>query len=165
MKTLRIKKFACTLVWLFSTCLTWSQTAQDTVLDQWHRAAAHSDLETYFNLVSPDFVFVGSQADEVWNKAAFYAYAQPHFAQGNGWKMQSLQRNWYGKAESGLLYFDELVDSAMGICRGSGVMKKQGETWKVAHYVLSLTIANELVPQVKQLNEKHYQTLRILLAQ
>ena len=33
----------------------------------------------------------------------------------------------------------------MGRTRGNGVMVKNGETWKIEHYTLSLPIPNELI--------------------
>jgi len=41
--------------------------------------------------------------------------------------------------------FDELLDTQMKICRGSGVLIKQGDQWKVQHYVLSMTMPNEQI--------------------
>jgi len=42
----------------------------------------------------------------------------------------------------------------MGICRGSGVLKKVDNTWKIEHYVLSLTIPNENIQEVKNVNKE-----------
>lgn len=39
----------------------------------------------------------------------------------------------------------------MKICRGSGVLVKIGEEWKIQHYVLSTTIPNDNVDAVVQL--------------
>ena len=36
----------------------------------------------------------------------------------------------------------------MKICRGSGVLVKQGDDWKVQQYILSTTIPNELIDSV-----------------
>jgi hypothetical protein len=36
----------------------------------------------------------------------------------------------------------------MKICRGSGVLVKQGSGWKVQQYVLSTTIPNSLIDSV-----------------
>jgi hypothetical protein len=36
----------------------------------------------------------------------------------------------------------------MKICRGSGVVVKQGDTWKVQQYVLSMTVPNSEVDPV-----------------
>ena len=36
----------------------------------------------------------------------------------------------------------------MKICRGSGVLEKTGEKWKIKQYVLSMTIPNDNVDEV-----------------
>ncbi|MBS9766494.1 MAG: nuclear transport factor 2 family protein [Flavobacteriaceae bacterium] len=42
-----------------------------------------------------------------------------------------------------MAWFDELLDTWMGICRGSGVLEKTAKGWKIRHYVLSVTVPNE----------------------
>jgi len=42
----------------------------------------------------------------------------------------------------------------MKICRGSGVLIKEGNTWKIAHYVLSMTIPNDNIDEVVNIKEK-----------
>jgi hypothetical protein len=43
-------------------------------------------------------------------------------------------------------WFDELLNTQMKICRGSGVLVKVGNDWKIKHYVL--TVPNENVTEV-----------------
>ena len=52
-------------------------------------------------------------------------------------------------------WFDELLETDLGICRGSGVLTLTKEGWKIQHYVLSITIPNENVSEIKKLNETH----------
>jgi hypothetical protein len=47
-----------------------------------------------------------------------------------------------------MAWFDEL-STQMKICRGSGVLVKIGNDWKIKHYVLSMTVPNENVEVVK----------------
>lgn len=42
-------------------------------------------------------------------------------------------------------WFDELLNTQMKICRGSGVLVRIGKEWKIQHYVLSMTIPNDEV--------------------
>src|ERR1700744_2006164 len=62
------------------------------VLDDWHDAAAHADEERYFAHLGPDPVFLGTDATERWDKAAFRAYAHPHFAKGKAWSFRATRR-------------------------------------------------------------------------
>ncbi|MBT8294049.1 MAG: nuclear transport factor 2 family protein, partial [Eudoraea sp.] len=51
-------------------------------------------------------------------------------------------------------WFDELLDTRMEICRGSGVLSKENGKWRIKHYVLSITIPNEDVDQVSALKKE-----------
>ena len=42
----------------------------------------------------------------------------------------------------------------MKICRGSGVLIKEGNNWKIAHYVLSMTVPNDNTDEVVKIKEK-----------
>jgi hypothetical protein len=53
-----------------------------------------------------------------------------------------------------LAWFDELLDTQMKICRGSGVLKKENGQWKIAHYVLSIAVPNEYVDELVQIKEE-----------
>ena len=42
----------------------------------------------------------------------------------------------------------------MKICRGSGVIQKTKDGWKIKHYVLSMTVPNENVDEVVKVKSK-----------
>ena len=42
-----------------------------------------------------------------------------------------------------IAWFDEVLDTWMGLCRGSGVLKFKDGKWYLEHYVLSLTVPND----------------------
>jgi hypothetical protein len=46
------------------------------------------------------------------------------------------------------VWFDELIATWMGTCRGSGVLEKRGDSWKIKQYVLSVAIPNEDIQAV-----------------
>jgi len=50
-----------------------------------------------------------------------------------------------------LAWFDELLNTQMGICRGSGVVAQDSLGWKVQHYVLSIAIPNENVADITKM--------------
>ena len=125
----------------------------NNVVDAWHLAAATANFESYFDLMSEDAIFIGTDATENWNKTDFQAYAKPHFEKGKAWNFTTLQRNIYFSADKKTAWFDELLDTQMKICRGSGVVTKVENEWKIAHYVLSMTIPNELSKDVIQMKE------------
>ena len=60
-------------------------------------------------------------------------------------------------------WFDELLDTQMEICRGSGVLQKVGNQWKVKHYVLSIAIPNNDVDAVTNLKKESDSILKLKL--
>lgn len=128
------------------------QEVDQTIL-QWHESAAKADFENYFGFLSPDAIFIGTDASERWDKKAFQAYAKPHFDKGKAWTFKTLERNIVVDSLQQIAWFDELLDTSFKICRGSGVLRKQGNDWKITHYVLSMTVPNEKSKQVVALKD------------
>jgi hypothetical protein len=114
-------------------------------LDDWHSAAGSADFDAYFGLMTEDAVFIGTDATENWQRVEFINYAKPHFDKGRAWNFTAFERNIYLNSEMNFAWFDELLDTQMKICRGSGVLKKIKGEWKIAHYVLSIAVPNENV--------------------
>lgn len=127
---------------------TTSQLAVNKVLDAWHKAAATADFDAYFGLMTSDGVFIGTDANENWQNEAFRAFSKPYFEAGKAWSFTALERNVYINSREDFAWFDELLDTQMKICRGSGVLQKIDGAWKIAHYVLSITVPNENVADV-----------------
>ena len=124
------------------------EVAINQVLDAWHKAAANAQFDTYFGLMTPDAIFIGTDATENWDVPAFKKYAKPHFDKGKAWAFTALERHVFVDSSGKMAWFDELLDTQMKICRGSGVLVKVGKDWKIKHYVLSMTIPNENVSEV-----------------
>ena len=119
------------------------------VLDNWHQAAAEANFNLYFNAMTEDAIFIGTDATENWNKPAFIQFAKPFFDKGKAWSFTKLERNIYFSSDKKTAWFDELLNTQMKICRGSGVLvvDKNGN-WKIKHYVLSMTIPNDHTNEV-----------------
>ena len=64
---------------LFFATLAQAQTKEtaaiNTTLDAWHKAAADAKFDTYFNMMSDESIFIGTDATENWNKKAFMDFA------------------------------------------------------------------------------------------
>jgi ketosteroid isomerase-like protein len=120
----------------------------NTTLDAWHKAAADAKFNAYFDLMTSDAVFIGTDATENWNKKEFETYAKPHFDKGKAWSFTALERHVYFDKGGKTAWFDELLNTQMKICRGSGVLVKIGKEWKIKHYVLSMTIPNDNTKEV-----------------
>ena len=143
---------------------TISKANIDLTLDSWHKAVANANYDDYFALMADDAVFIGTDATENWNKKAFQAYAKPHFDKGKAWNFTTLERHIYFDATGKTAWFDELLNTQMKICRGSGVLVKIGAEWKIQHYVLSMTIpnenSNEVIKVKSALEDAMIQTLK-----
>ena len=124
------------------------------VLEDWHRAAAEADFDGYFGKMAEPSVYIGTDATENWDLEAFKAFSKPYFDNGKAWDFTSLERNIYLSESGNVAWFDELLDSHMGLTRGSGVLVRRDDTWKIKHYVLSLTIPNDNLEQVKAVNRE-----------
>ncbi|HZW63655.1 MAG TPA: nuclear transport factor 2 family protein [Flavobacteriaceae bacterium] len=130
-------------------------------LDRWHEAAAKADFENYVNQMTANAVFVGTDATENWNRPDFEAFSKPYFTQGKAWSFTAVQRNVYFSNDYKTAWFDELLDTQMKLCRGSGVLQYQNQSWKIAHYVLSIAVPNNRVEELVNL-KKHTDSLLLL---
>lgn len=119
-----------------------------SMLDSFNTAAATADYKTYFNFYTEDAIFTGTDAKERWDKKAFMIWAKPYFDKGKTWNFTSLQRNIYFDKTGTHAWFDELLNTQMKICRGSGVLVKKDNGWKIVQYILSATIPNEVMDSV-----------------
>ena len=123
-------------------------------IGSWHKAAASANFEEYFGLMTEDAIFIGTDATENWTLPKFKKFSKPYFDAGKAWNFSTLERNLYVHENIMVAWFDELLDTHMGICRGSGVLMKENGKWKIHHYVLSITIPNENVDEVTELKKE-----------
>lgn len=121
------------------------------LLDDFNTFAANADYKNYFDCFAEESTFIGTDATEVWNKKEFMEWARPFFDKGKAWNFKSLKRNIYFSKDGNYAWFDEILDTQMKICRGSGVLEKISGKWKVKQYVLSVTVPNEVVDEVTKI--------------
>jgi hypothetical protein len=89
--------------------------------------------------MTEDAVFIGTDATENWGKPDFQEFAKPYFDKGKALNFTVLERHIYFDQSKKTAWFDELLNTQMKICRGSGVLVKIDGEWKIKHYVLSMT--------------------------
>ncbi|TSE06370.1 nuclear transport factor 2 family protein [Aquimarina algiphila] len=144
---------------LFLLLITYSlssaqqKTEINNILEQWHKAAADANFDAYFGLMTKDAIFIGTDPTENWTNADFKAFSKPYFDKGKAWGFSTLERNIFAENDMSIAWFDELLDTQMGICRGSGVVQKTNQGWKIKHYVLSIAIPNENVKEITELKK------------
>lgn len=121
----------------------------DSTLTAWHNAASLANFDDYFGFMADSSIFMGTDATEYWTKSEFMDYSRPYFEKGKAWTFYASTRRIFLDDYGKLAWFDEeLVTQNLGPCRGSGVLKKVGNTWKIQHYNLSIPIPNDLVREV-----------------
>ena len=149
-----IKKIVYIVAFLFAIQLCAQKDEIHKVVDAWHKAAADANFDKYFSLMTKKGVFIGTDASENWQNKEFRSFSKPYFDNGRAWSFTALERNVYLSKNKKMAWFDELLDTQMEICRGSGVLKKVKGQWKIAHYVLSIVIPNENVDAVVALKKE-----------
>lgn len=118
------------------------------LLNNWHLAASKADFKSYMEAMDNSSIFVGTDASEHWTKNQFQKFSKPYFDKGKAWDFKPLKRTIFISKLGNIAWFDELLDTWMGTCRGSGVLEKINDKWKIKHYVLSVSIPNHSIKEV-----------------
>lgn len=142
-------------------CLTFSVGAQTSdldaiykqqvhaFLDQWHDDAAQARW-AYFDKIAKNGVYIGTDKTELWSRDAFKIWATPYFERKAAWAFKAIKRNVYLSEDKQFIWFDELLDTQMGVCQASGVMRKTEQGFEIAHYQLSIAVPNEVAKDVSK---------------
>jgi hypothetical protein len=130
------------------------RTDVNTVVNDWHKAASDANFDNYFDKMDAESIFIGTDASENWTKKQFSDFSKPYFDKGKAWDFKTLERNIYINNSGNFVWFDELLNTWMGTCRGSGVLEKVNGNWVIKHYVLSVSIPNDDVQAVIEAKKK-----------
>lgn len=118
------------------------------VMDEWHMAAGKGDEDVFFGTMAEDFIYLGTDKTERWTKTTFWDFAKKYFERKEGaWKFKPLSRKIYFTDDLSYAWFEEHLDTWMGVCRGSGVLRFSEGKWMLKHYNLSVTINNDKVQE------------------
>ncbi len=126
----------------------------NSFINDWHAQASEADI-AYFDKIAKDGIYIGTDATELWTKDEFYLWGKKFFDRGKAWTFTTIDRNVYFSDDKKYAWFNELLNTTMGVCRASGVLKKKGNSWEIEHYHLSIAIPNEDLQEVKQIIEKY----------
>lgn len=117
------------------------------VLDQLHTHAANAAWDKYFALYTDDSTFLGTDVTERWDKTTFQNYA----GQTSGWVYKMRERHIDFTPDDNTAWFDEILDSLnYGTSRGTGVLVRTENGWKIAQYHLVFPIPNDIAGSVTQ---------------
>ena len=156
-RLLTLFSIACCL--LLASCSTTNTRTQrdsqhdavfvDDVLNNWHIAASMGDFQGYFDAMNDDSVFLGTDASERWTKDEFMGYAREPFSDGNGWTYIPSDRFIAFDDDHDTAWVDEIMtNEKYGTLRGTAVLRRIGDDWKIAHYSLTFLVPNEKAPEV-----------------
>lgn len=123
-------------------------------IENWHKNAAEADT-AYFDKIAEGGIYIGTDATEYWTKEKFVDWSRKYFKRGKAWTFTTIERNIYFSDDKKLAWFDELVNTGMGVCRASGVLKSTTNGWEIVHYHLGITIPNEHVKEIKEIIESN----------
>ncbi|MFD1079898.1 nuclear transport factor 2 family protein, partial [Longispora fulva] len=57
----------------------------NTLLNQWHKAAAEANFDAYFSKMADESIFIGTDPTENWDKQSFMNFSKPYFDKGKAW--------------------------------------------------------------------------------
>lgn len=150
------------IIFLLSLCLIFmGNTAMaldddaviNQVMDGFHDAAAQADQDRYLGYFTEDGVFMGTDDWERWPlDPDFKDYVAERFKGGEGWTYKSVERHIAYSPDKKVAWLDEItVSEKWGRFRGTGVLLKQGDEWKIAHYAMSVLVPNDIWFEVSDL--------------
>ena len=116
-------------------------------VDEWHDDAAHA-RQAYFDKIAPKGVYIGTDKTELWERDAFKAWAKKIFERKSAWTFKAIRRNVYLSPDKTVIWFDELLNTQMGVCQASGVIRKTDKGFLIEHYQLSIAVPNEVADKV-----------------
>ncbi len=153
-----MKAFACAAVVLMGGLFCLADHNKDkaraiaALLEDFHDAASKAEGERYFGHFAPNAVFFGTDPSERWTLSEFRTYAGDRFREGTGWTYHTRDRNVFIADDGTTAWFDEVMHNAKyGDCRGTGVLIKIDDRWRIAQYNLTIPIPNEIALDVVEM--------------
>jgi len=126
----------------------------NTIVSDWHDNAKNANFNDYFNRISNAGFYIGTDQTEIWTKQEFQTFSKPYFDKKNTWDFKTIKRNVFLSKDKNTAWFNELLDTWMGTCRGSGILELENGVWRIKQYVLSVTIPNTKIKKVILLKQE-----------
>jgi len=126
-------------------CQTKEASDINNLLDDWHHAAAVADEDIFFGSMTKDAIYLGTDKSERWLRDDMRTWSKEYFDRESAWTFTKVERNVKLNESKDIAWFDELLDTWMGPCRGSGVVVRTQGGWKISHYHLAIAVPNEHV--------------------
>jgi len=114
-------------------------------MDSWHHAAAVGDEMIFFGSMSENGIYIGTDKSERWNKKEMEVWSKKYFDLDSAWDFTPIERDIHFSADGQYSWFNETLETWMGVCRGSGTLHKEDGHWLIDQYHLSVTVPNEII--------------------
>ncbi|PKI03035.1 nuclear transport factor 2 family protein [Glaciecola sp. 33A] len=130
------------------------------LVDGLHDSARRADLTGYLGAFTQSGVFMGTDDWERWTRPkTLDAYVKERFKEGVGWTYKSVERHINMTQSQDFAWFDEIIVSEKwGRFRGTGVVVKEQDNWKITHYSMSVLVANEAFFDIAEINKKAFKS-------
>lgn len=123
------------------------------LLDNWHNAAATADEAVFFGSMTSDAIYLGTDKTERWLRDELKEWSAKYFERESAWAFKPFDRNIYISEDGKMAWWEEKLDTWMGVCMGSGVLSKTSQGWKIRHFHLGVTIDNDKIQDFIKLAE------------
>ena len=117
----------------------------DSLVNAWHHAAAVADEDAFFGFMSADGIYIGTDASERWLRDELKVWSKKYFDTDKAWDFKPLSRTINIGPGNHIAWFDETLDTWMGVCRSTGILEKRNDQWKLVHYQLSIAVPNDKI--------------------
>lgn len=121
------------------------------LIDAWHQAAADADADAFFGAMTEDGIYIGTDKSERWERDELRKWAAEAFERDTAWDFDTIDRVITVADDERHAWWDETLDTWMGVCRSTGILEHTPEGWKITHYQLSVTVPNEKIEAFKEL--------------
>ena len=116
------------------------------LLEAHHTAAARKDVQALKNCFAPQGQFIGTDDSEKWSRDE---YVLQLLNSKSGWDMTNClkQRLIYAvpRSPNTAVFFEVVRHAKYGVMRGSGIVIKKRNKWRIAQYILSFSVPNHVV--------------------
>lgn len=114
-------------------------------IDTWHGNASKAEFDAYFNAISENGVYIGTDPEEYWTKQEFREWISKSLKPNKGFHFETIDRNIFFNDEEDIAWFNEKLNTDMGVCHATGIATQTRSGWKINYYQLSVTVPNELL--------------------
>jgi hypothetical protein len=123
----------------------------DSLVNAWHHAAAVADEVAFFGFMAEDGIYIGTDASERWLRDELKTWSKQFFDRETAWDFTPLSRTVTIGPGNRIAWFDETLDTWMGVCRSTGILEMRNDAWKLVHYQLSIAVPNDKVDAYKKI--------------